>query len=240
MYETDRKELSSAGSILGIVSALNAVGVLMLVGAAVLLLAGIPASMEPEVINLSGGLGSIQGDDEFQPAVYAVFAGAAGSTVISALILFALSHIVRDTHDSKRALTVMAYATTTAALGDSDRASEAVDTDFPSTVGEPFTRPLTTSPSGTPLPPSPLGTPTPETGPRESTYDVLLHSLGSARARGVRRLIAAHTTNWLTISALKSSNVLIAVGLSDVKAEALRADLEEAGASASVEERDPK
>jgi hypothetical protein len=87
--------------------------------------------MEPEVINPGGGLGSIQGDDEFQPAIYAVFAGAAGSTVISALILFALSHIVRDAHDRKRALTVMAYPTTTAALGDSDGASEAADTDLP-------------------------------------------------------------------------------------------------------------
>jgi hypothetical protein len=107
------------------------------------------------------------------------------------------------------------------------------------TTKEPFTRPLPTSPLGTPLPPSPLGTPTPESRPRESTYDVVLDSLGSARARHVRRLIAAHTTNWLTIGALKSPDeVLIAVGLSDVKAEALRADLEEAGASVSVEEMD--
>jgi hypothetical protein len=107
------------------------------------------------------------------------------------------------------------------------------------TAEEPFTRPLPTSPLGTPLPPSPLGTPTPESRPRESTYEVVLDSLGSARARHVRRLIAAHTTNWLTVSALKSPDeVLIAVGLSDVKAEALRADLEEAGASVSVEEMD--
>ena len=57
----------------------------------------------------------------------------------------------------------------------------------------------------------------------------------------MRHLIAAHTTNSLTISALKSPDeVLIAVGLSDVKAEALRADLEEAGASVSVEEMDRK
>jgi hypothetical protein len=108
------------------------------------------------------------------------------------------------------------------------------------TAEQPFTRPQPTSPLGTPLPPSPLGTPTPEARPREVTYNVVLNSLGSARARGVRRLIAAHTTNWLTISALKSPNVLIAVGLSDVKAEALRADLEEAGASASVEDTDRK
>jgi hypothetical protein len=109
------------------------------------------------------------------------------------------------------------------------------------TAEEPFTRPLPTSPLGTPLPPSPLGTPTPETRSREGTYDVVLDSLGSARARHVRRLIAAHTTNWLTVSALKSPNeVVIAVGLSDVKAEALRADLEEAGAMASVEEMDRK
>jgi hypothetical protein len=43
--------------------------------------------------------------------------------------------------------------------------------------------------------------------------------------------------NWPSISALKSPDeVLIAVGLSDVKAEALRADLEESGAMVSVEE----
>jgi hypothetical protein len=109
------------------------------------------------------------------------------------------------------------------------------------TAEEPFTRPQPTSPLGTPLPPSPLGTPTPESRPGESTYEVVLDSLGSARARHVRRLIAAHTTNWLTISALKSHDeVLIAAGLSDVKAEALRADLEEAGASVSVEEMDRK
>jgi len=67
------------------------------------------------------------------------------------------------------------------------------------TAEEPFTRPLPASPLGTPLPASPLRTPTPESLPREGTYDVVLHSLGSARARHVRRLIAAHTTNWLTM-----------------------------------------
>lgn len=98
-------------------------------------------------------------------------------------------------------------------------------------VEEPFT---------VPLPPSPLEIPSSDTR-REDVdrmYDVVLHRLGSARGREVRRLIAAHTNNWFGISSLKSTDVRIAVGLSDFKAEALRADLEEAGARASVEETD--
>jgi len=95
---------------------------------------------------------------------------------------------------------------------------------------EPFTRPLPTS-----LPPPPAGDGRPSD--RERTYIVVLHGLDFARARRVRRLISAHTKDWVDIRALKEPDVVIASRLSDVKAEALRADLEEAGANVSVEER---
>jgi hypothetical protein len=95
---------------------------------------------------------------------------------------------------------------------------------------EPFTRPLPTS---LPQPPTRDGSPS----DRERTYIVVLHGLEFARARRVRRLISTHTKDWIAISALKEPDVVIASRLSDVKAEALRADLKEAGASVSVEER---
>jgi hypothetical protein len=97
-------------------------------------------------------------------------------------------------------------------------------------VEEPFTRPIPAPP------PADL---TPESRPSgEQTYIVVLHSLGSARPRHLRRLVSGHTGDWIAISALKEPDLVIASRLSDVKAEALRADLEEAGASASVEEQE--
>ena len=95
---------------------------------------------------------------------------------------------------------------------------------------EPFTRPLPTS---LPQPPARDGRPS----DWERTYIVVLHGLEFARARRVRRLISTHTKDWVAIGALKEPDVVIASRLSDVKAEALRADLEEAGANVSVEER---
>jgi hypothetical protein len=95
---------------------------------------------------------------------------------------------------------------------------------------EPFTRPLPTS-----LPPPPASDRRPSD--REHTYIVVLHGLDFARARRVRRLISTHTKDWVDISALKEPDVVIASRLSAAKAEALRADLEEAGANVYVEER---
>ena len=65
----------------------------------------------------------------------------------------------------------------------------------------------------------------------------MLHGLEFAKARRVRRLIRTYTKDWVAISDLKEPDVVIASRLSDAKAEALRADLEEAGANVSVEER---
>jgi len=95
---------------------------------------------------------------------------------------------------------------------------------------EPFTRPLPTS-----LPPPPARNERPSD--RERTYIVVLHGLEFAKARRVRRLIRTYTNDWVAISDLKEPDVVIASLLSGAKAEALRADLEEAGASVSVEER---
>jgi hypothetical protein len=94
---------------------------------------------------------------------------------------------------------------------------------------EPSTRPLPT-----PLPPPPARERPPID--RERTYIVVLHGLEFAKARRVRRLIRTHTKDWVAISDLKEPDVVIASRLSDAKAEALRADLEEAGANVSVEE----
>jgi hypothetical protein len=95
---------------------------------------------------------------------------------------------------------------------------------------EPFTRPLPTS-----LPSPPVRERRPSD--RERTYIVVLHGLDFARARRVRRLISTHTKDWVDIRALKEPDVVIASRLSGAKAEALRADLEEAGANVYVEER---
>jgi hypothetical protein len=95
---------------------------------------------------------------------------------------------------------------------------------------EPFTRPLPT-----PLPPPPARDGRPSD--RQRTYIVVLHGLEFATARRVRRLIHTHTKDWVVISDLKEPDVVIASRLSGAKAEALRADLEEAGAKVSVEER---
>jgi hypothetical protein len=94
---------------------------------------------------------------------------------------------------------------------------------------EPFTRPLPTS-----LPPAPARDGRPSD--RQRTYFVVLHGLEFATARRVRRLIHSHTKDWVVISDLKEPDVVIASRLSSAKAEALRADLEEAGAKVSVEE----
>jgi hypothetical protein len=98
------------------------------------------------------------------------------------------------------------------------------------TAEEPFTRPLPTS-----LPPPPARERRPSN--REHTYILVLHGLEFATARRVRRLIHTHTKDWVAISDLKEPDVVIASRLSDAKAEALRADLVEAGANVSVEER---
>jgi hypothetical protein len=95
---------------------------------------------------------------------------------------------------------------------------------------EPFTRALPTS-----LPPPPARDGRPSDG--ERTYIVVLHGLEFATARRVRRLICTHTKDWVVIGALKEPDVVIASRLSGAKAEALRADLEEAGANVYVEER---
>jgi hypothetical protein len=95
---------------------------------------------------------------------------------------------------------------------------------------EPFTRPLPTS-----LPSPPVRERRPSD--RERTYIVVLHGLDFARPRRVRRLISTHTKDWVDIRALKEPDVVIASRLSGAKAEALRADLEEAGANVYVEER---
>jgi hypothetical protein len=95
---------------------------------------------------------------------------------------------------------------------------------------EPFTRPLLTS-----LPPPPARDGRPSD--RQRTYIVVLHGLEFATARRVRRLIRTHTKDWVVINDLKKPDVVIASRLSAAKAEALRADLEEAGASVFVEER---
>jgi hypothetical protein len=100
----------------------------------------------------------------------------------------------------------------------------------PAVAEEPFTRPLPTS-----LPPPPARERRPSD--RERTYIIVLHGLDFATARRVRRLIRTHTKVWVDIKALKEPDVVIASRLSGAKAEALRADLEEAGASVSVEER---
>jgi hypothetical protein len=89
-------------------------------------------------------------------------------------------------------------------------------------------------PLPTPLPPPPARERPPID--RERTYIVVLHGLEFAKARRVRRLIRTHTKDWVAISDLKEPDVVIASRLSDAKAEALRADLEEAGANVSVEE----
>jgi hypothetical protein len=95
---------------------------------------------------------------------------------------------------------------------------------------EPFTPPLPTS-----LPPPPARERRPVD--RERTYIVVLHGLEFAKARRVRRLIRTYTKGRVAISDLKEPDVVIASRLSGAKAEALRADLEEAGANVSVEEQ---
>jgi hypothetical protein len=97
---------------------------------------------------------------------------------------------------------------------------------------EPYTRRLPTS---LPAPPPPSRER--RLSDRERTYIVVLHGLEFARARRVRRLIRTYTKDWVAISDLKEPDIVIASRLSVVKAEALRADLEEAGANVSVEEQ---
>jgi hypothetical protein len=116
------------------------------------------------------------------------------------------------------------------AVGTIGKRVVALDKAAPAMAEEPFTPPLPTS-----LPPPPARVRRPSD--RERTYMVVLHGLEFARARRVRRLIRAHTKDWVVISDLKEPDVVIASRLSGAKAEALRADLEEAGANVSVEER---
>jgi hypothetical protein len=91
-------------------------------------------------------------------------------------------------------------------------------------------RPAQTPPTALPEPPKA------NDGP---TYAVVLHSLGSANPRKVRRLIQGYIGAWYELRSLSQPDIVIASHLTEAKAAALLADLEEAGASGEARETSP-